>query len=498
MMNNKTFLHVFSALWQMTRAPEWWRYKIPPVLALGYVQSLELQLSASTAAWHLLHVVTAIGAVASYGFIFNDVCDIEADRLARKTNRMSACPLIIRNLLLLGYIGLGLLPTVCASGPLPTVILLCNYIIPTLYSAKPFRLKERGVLGVAADALGAHLLPTCFVFSLFPATASSGKYMFYVVAFLMWSTALGLRGILTHMLLDVGNDKVSNVKTYVTSYGKTEAEVTQTIQYMTAFIFRFELICFFLAISALSKAVTTLVIGMVVYLALEVCKRSFEGPRSGIAYVLLQFRLFPPFYDNEFYETWFPLLTLISLSVYRVEWLSIALIHLILFFAGCQQIWQHYSRAVYSCVNYVLRGWFVDGFQPCKVALRNCGPICDNILVTMNGKSEYAWQQRLIAKRLKLENNTIYNFQFKAQSASPRSIIVGVWEAKEPWEHVGLFKEIWLGRKWICVDEPLVVQFCEKEVYFGIWVGGWEDNFIISKPSIKHNQTIVREAGLMR
>ena len=89
--------------------------------------------------------------------------------------------------------------------PLSLIFYLAAYLAFSLYSISPFRFKNRGVLGVIADASGAHLFPSLFVASSMMHNMHISIDPYWLVIVGVWSFAYGLRGILWHQFWDREN-----------------------------------------------------------------------------------------------------------------------------------------------------------------------------------------------------------------------------------------------------------------------------------------------------
>src|ERR1700749_5129862 len=125
---------------KITRSQEWWGYKIPPLLAIGYATTLKSGESMLEAAPRLLFVMSAMVIGAAYVSVLNDITDREEDLAIGKPNRMAKLPPWLRGLLL----GLPVLIGIGYITPLfPHTLLVTIAVMPwlafTLYSAPPFR-----------------------------------------------------------------------------------------------------------------------------------------------------------------------------------------------------------------------------------------------------------------------------------------------------------------------------------------------------------------------
>ncbi len=156
-----------------------------------------------------VYIVIGIG-----GFICNDLFDEQSDKIAQKNNissTLSRKKLMLLTILLwsIGLITAKYISTIIFA------ILFLQISLLVIYSAKPFRLKEKGIWAILIDGLYAHLLPG-IVLLIFINHYST--QVFVPLSFLLFSFGIGLRDILSHQLYDYPNDVKSNTKTYAVSY----------------------------------------------------------------------------------------------------------------------------------------------------------------------------------------------------------------------------------------------------------------------------------------
>jgi 4-hydroxybenzoate polyprenyltransferase len=199
------------------RANDWWGYKIPPMLSVVYII---IQNSQYTFFSLLPLMMIAIGAIilcAIYVSLLNDATDIEDDAKAGKKNGMANYSLFQQIIFIL----LPLAGAVCIIGSflnflsLASLFYLAAYVSFALYSLPPFRLKKRGFVGIAADALGSQVFPTLFLAICFYQWTNQKIQLLPFVFLTTWLFCFGLRGILWHQLADKENDKVSGLFTFV-------------------------------------------------------------------------------------------------------------------------------------------------------------------------------------------------------------------------------------------------------------------------------------------
>ena len=296
---NKSLLLFFRII----RSQDWWLYKIPPLLAIAYAEILLLDLPVLQSVLTVSALLFAIACVAAYGHIINDSFDIEADRQVGKSNSMAQFLPWQRALFCLVSAGLGfILPSLMNFGTLPTVLLGINYLLPTLYSAPPFRFKEKGVLGIISDAAGAHAIPTLFVATTFSHLIASPPLQGTVLAIAAtaWSFVAGVRGILLHQLWDRDNDLNAGICTFITRF-----QLESVRFWINRFIFPCEIALFGGLAIVLSQFAPLLpgffiVYVLVTFAQFRFTKISFDpSPLS------------PPVGQNiiphDLYEVWFPL-----------------------------------------------------------------------------------------------------------------------------------------------------------------------------------------------
>lgn len=146
------------------RGSEWWDYKITSILGTVYATSFLYQIPLAALFPFFFFLLAALIPGASYVSLLNDLTDLKEDKLAGKRNRLEGKSKTYSLTLIFACLAVGLVISFFLS---KTSLLLycCAWIVFTLYSLPPIRLKKRGILGVIADALGAHVFPQVFAIS---------------------------------------------------------------------------------------------------------------------------------------------------------------------------------------------------------------------------------------------------------------------------------------------------------------------------------------------
>lgn len=301
------------------RTNHWFYHKLQPVMAISYAQMLFDGNPFSDSVRICIVLLVCLAGCAAYGYIVNDTFDIEQDYLAGKENRMRNVPAGHRFLLSALAVLFGFMPFFVGhlSGQ-AALVLLAIYIIATLYSARPFRLKERGLLGVLADATAAHVLPILLVFSIFSDLGES-----FSIAALIWAFFTGLRAITMHQLWDQENDIRAGALTFLRQAGPVRVQFA-----IRNLIFPAEITSFLIVLFLIGRGHPSLFLVAGAYAASSFLmyyfgKRSFDPvfrPKG--------LHIFP--YD--FYETWFPFYLLILLTFENPQFLLLLLMHFVLFY----------------------------------------------------------------------------------------------------------------------------------------------------------------------
>lgn len=210
-------------IFRLFRANEWWAFKIPGVLAVGYATSIKVGASLTQVMPSILFVLFSIIIGAIYVSTINDITDIEEDLKSGKENRMFRIPQQYRWLIpfFFALLGVGI-----AFAYLPDILSVVLYLLPwiafSLYSFRPIRLKQRGVWGIVADAAGAHVFINMLMVSHVSHVAGQPVDALWLTAIGVWSFLVGLRGILWHQFSDRDNDLKVQSTTFAT--GTTPAE----------------------------------------------------------------------------------------------------------------------------------------------------------------------------------------------------------------------------------------------------------------------------------
>lgn len=292
-----------------------------PLAAVGYATALFSGASLLSLLPGLMLVVLSAMFGAAYVSVLNDFTDIDEDLAAGKSNRQSKLTGSQRRLLLTASTIPGFLFLLFFyRDSLPALFYFLAGISFTLYSTPPFRLKNKGVWGVIADASGAHLFPTLTIVAAVFHFAGQKADAVWLVAAGVWAFAYGLRGIMWHQFSDRMHDTQSGTSTYAVKREIYNFWIT------AKGILAVEVIALCVLLAYINMPLVWLVFGL--YLVGVAIARTFFNirviailPVPGRNYIFL----------NTFYQLFWPLALLLVVALQQPGTWWLMVLHLVLF-----------------------------------------------------------------------------------------------------------------------------------------------------------------------
>jgi hypothetical protein len=317
-----------------------WNYKAPFLISLPYFMSAVGRIPASRALLGLLASLLTIFGIAATAYLLNDWSDTEKDRAGGKPNAVAQLGLAQRGALLLAFLSAALLPWLYLPFTRLTGALLAAELgLFVVYCFPPFRLKERGVLGLLTDACYAHALPAVLAVVTFAAMAPRPypQLASLLLALLAWQLALGVRNITLHQLQDHDSDLRSGTRTVATAVGPERLSA-----WLTRAVVPLELFGFTAFTLVAARGLPALLWAYPAFVLLTLARRRALGlpvlpaGARGLLYAFL----------DDFYVDWLPLAVLFSLLAIEPGYWPLLVIHLLLFRSGLRQLGQElWSRA---------------------------------------------------------------------------------------------------------------------------------------------------------
>jgi 1,4-dihydroxy-2-naphthoate octaprenyltransferase len=309
-------------LLNFTRHNEWWEYKLVPLLTVGYASIYFNNYNFNVSIIRLLILLVAVIVGATYVSIINDLTDIDEDAKAGKNNRMADKPYWLRALLVIACILIGVyFGYIIYPDTVSILFYSMSWIVFTLYSVPPFRLKKRGLWGVFCDASGAHLFPALLVAYNLSTVVNISCNITWLTAIGIWALAYGLRGILWHQFYDRDNDLASNTTTFATRINPANFRIPETVLFILE-IGAFSIMLFYLFnLFILLSIVCYLLLVIIRIKAFRYQTTIIISPKAA-PYQLLM---------NDYYLCFFPVALLITNAInYQYGWI-VLIVHLLLF-----------------------------------------------------------------------------------------------------------------------------------------------------------------------
>lgn len=284
----------------------------------------------------ILFLAASVG-IAGFGYMLNDLCDVEQDLKSGTRNLVAQrgrVEVLIRFalVLLLAWLPWRWLPT---SRPI-WALLAFEFALFLAYSIPPIRFKERGILGPVADALYAYTVPTAVSMLVFAQLGHVVVPLWFGLLLGIWTSLLGLRHILIHQLEDAARDQLSGFTTFVTQRGWRQA-----FDLLNRGLQPVENGLFLVFLLALAVRVPLMLVGLSLYMLFYLSKQRDRGiwqeanpwRLPAIDKVLFLITL-----SSEFQTDWLPLLILIPLAVQVPSYLLMVALHYLLFNNGIKTL----------------------------------------------------------------------------------------------------------------------------------------------------------------
>lgn len=208
----------------LSRTNQWWQPKAGNLLSGVYLAIYFCKSDFYITFLLIFPAVFTILGIGLFGYFFNDLFDLEADKKANKSNMLQKLTQNQRSKLLISALILALAPWIFLPFDRVSGFLLATeFLLLIAYAMPPIRLKERGVIALINDALYAYSIPFILAFQTFNLLSNTTINWVVLAVIFGWQFFVGLLNILIHQIEDYENDLRSQTKTWVTSIGKAKA-----------------------------------------------------------------------------------------------------------------------------------------------------------------------------------------------------------------------------------------------------------------------------------
>jgi 4-hydroxybenzoate polyprenyltransferase len=324
---------------KLLKANQWWEFHYMVMLGSFYyaVYTRPLLPPVWEVLIRLVVFTLATVGIATFGYVVNDLTDINQDirsghyNIVAGHNRFRRLG-IIALFLLIGILPWAWLPT----SPLILVLLLLEYGLFLAYSIPPLRLKTRGLLGPITDSLYAYVLPVTIATIVGANGDLNPALVTYILILAVWSFLFGIVGILKHQLFDYCRDRVDEILTFAVQKGWDKAINSAII--LAGFVF-----CFYLLLIIVQGLASPFIpLLFLLHFSWTLwrwikCNRFVSNPFQPVSrpdFLHLIYNLFV----GEFCWYWQPLIILFLLSLRSSEFIILLLSHILIFPNGIKRI----------------------------------------------------------------------------------------------------------------------------------------------------------------
>lgn len=319
----------------MFRFNNWWSVIIPQILGWIYYSELGSDQSFLIADWHKVALfLGGVLAISSFGYVFNDYCDLDSDKISGKGNSLSGFSSLGRITLVIFPLIIGIICwALVRAGFIANTLYTLQILALIFYSAPPIRLKRRALLGVLADAFYGHINPAFFTictFLHFDFATLNGYFPVLALIFICTSFK-GVRNILLHQIQDRKRDAKAGIQTFVVKYKALFSLylVNKLLPFEALFTIALALV---ISISYPPFILSIILFSVLTYFKFSGWKLSYLPKRQ------LKFKFL--YFLNDYYEGWMPVFFLIILSVRQSGFIFLLILHLLLFPAFIIKTWK--------------------------------------------------------------------------------------------------------------------------------------------------------------
>ena len=266
-----------------------------------------------------ISILLSIG-IAGLGYVMNDIKDFKDDLQNNKPNLFNKFSKSQSVLIVVLFALLSIFPWLY----LPTdkytfYLLVIEFLLFFVYASPPFRLKEKGFLGIITDALYAQVVPSLLAVYTFSKISNTILNVKLIVLYSAWLLLVGIRNIIKHQVEDFDNDKNTKTKTFVTIYG---IEYSKKIS--LKYLFPIEFILFTSLLITIKTPYFIALLGYILYTTILFIKRN-KTTEIDLFY-FINTRIF-----NEFYEIHLPIILLVCFCFSNALFIFILGFNLLIF-----------------------------------------------------------------------------------------------------------------------------------------------------------------------
>jgi 4-hydroxybenzoate polyprenyltransferase len=323
----------------------WWFNKIPLSVFLGFALLAGSPLTPTGCA-AIVALIGAVSCAANYGYAVNELFDVDEDRRAGRVNAAANVPRHIMWMIIASSGAAALALATAGAGIAGLTLTSTELMLPLVYSIPPIRLKERGLPGLLADALAAHVYPALLALLIVEHLGLHSVGGALTLSVVLWSAATGFRGIVSHQLQCAEHDQMAGLSTIAHRLGHREVA-----SFVVFCILPTEVVCATATIVGLHSVFLLLI--WVVYIAYECLKTMLNVfpvtvfTRRGQRYL--------PFVDEGFYKVWGPMAAIATAGLTDAVYLLLLPLYVVLFRPRVALEWAQLRTTGVAASKYLIR-----------------------------------------------------------------------------------------------------------------------------------------------
>ncbi|MFN8286864.1 MAG: UbiA family prenyltransferase [Chitinophagales bacterium] len=320
---------------KLFRSNIWWVAVVPQVLGWVYFCILDGTFHFPEQLQSFGFFFLALVTTSAFGYLFNDLCDVEADKAAGKSNSLGKLSFGLRLVIVTLALAVAVISWYLVKATLWANLFFGLQIFALIiYSAPPFRLKNRHIWGALTDAFYGHVNPILITLLAFGFNLNEGvqeKTTLFIPLVVLCTFLKGFRNILLHQVEDRRNDRKAGINTFVVKHGALFSlnlvnkllpwEVLATVAVVLN-----------ISIAAPPFFVSALLFIVITYLKFSGWKLSYLPQRQ------LRFKFL--YFMNDYFEGWMPVWLLLILAVHSHIFIMALVAHLLLFPSFLVKLWK--------------------------------------------------------------------------------------------------------------------------------------------------------------
>lgn len=343
-------LSFFQFFTKKLRLSKPWKYKAPLILTFTYFFILTGNVSHQEFINTFLAAIMTVIGFSGIGYLTNDLSDRKKDEKTGKQNSITGLSTLQIFFIGIFLTAVALLPWLYLPVDRISIFLIgSELLLFIIYAFPPFRLKEKGFLGLIVDALYAHVVPSLLASWTFYLVANASYELFipFIIALGTWQLMSGIRNILSHQIVDFENDKKSGTHTWVTKKGVVKAE-----KLMKNVLIPLEIITFLGFLFFIQKEINYFIFILIGFLILAY--RSYAKVDETEKSVLR--KQFTNIFLDDFYIKWLPIIVLSGIMFIETEVRTVLILHLLLF---QQQLQKVVFDFIHKIKNRFINSWLI-------------------------------------------------------------------------------------------------------------------------------------------